>query len=150
MCVSKAGLGRYMGNTAKWMTSPAHMRRDSCVEVRLKNSSFHFQSNHKYFKMRHSSFKASEFLLRLFFFFFFQFQAEACVCQASVCARSAGQVTVAAVPPPKPAVNLQTACFAVAVESVCVASVCVLIPNDLETSVRDVLPAKSSENPPGI
>lgn len=84
VCVSKAGLGRYTGNTVKWMTSPAHMRRDSCVEVRLKNISFHVQLNHKYFKTRHSSFKASEFLLRLFFFFNFR---PRCVCVRRVCVR---------------------------------------------------------------
>lgn len=66
-----------------------------------------------------------------------------CVCQVNVCVRMAGQAIAAVVPSPKRPAYQPVACCAAGREDVCVASVCVMIPDTLETSVRDVLLAKA-------
>lgn len=77
------------------------------------------------------------------------FQGGVLACQATVHAWTAGQVIAVDAPSPQQPVNQPTGCFAAGGADVCVAGVCVMTPNTLETSVRGVLFVKAPANHTG-
>lgn len=71
------------------------------------------------------------------------------MCQVNACVRTAGQVIAAVVPSPQQPASRLMACCVVGRAGVCVANVCVMTADTLETFARDALLAKPPASHPG-